>query len=55
MRQVPASLVARYEAAGWWTADTLGSLLARGLAAAPDAAFRVHSDVLRREIAASKK
>src|SRR5215472_3297467 len=43
MRTVPAELVKRYEAAGWWTADTIGDLLARGLAASPDARFRVHS------------
>jgi hypothetical protein len=32
MRKIPAELAARYEAEGWWTADTLGSLLAPGLA-----------------------
>jgi acyl-CoA synthetase len=37
--------VKRYEAEGWWTSDTIGDLLARGLAAAPDAEFRVHSAV----------
>jgi len=31
--------VKRYEAAGWWKPETLGDLLAAGLAAAPDAAF----------------
>jgi acyl-CoA synthetase len=45
MRTIPAELVKRYEAEGWWTPDTLGDLLARGLRAAPDAPFRVHSDV----------
>jgi acyl-CoA synthetase len=45
MRTIPAELVTRYEAEGWWTPDTLGDLLARGLRAAPDAPFRVHSDV----------
>jgi acyl-CoA synthetase (AMP-forming)/AMP-acid ligase II len=45
MRKIPSELVARYEAEGWWTADTLGSLLAPGLAAAPGAVFKVHSDV----------
>jgi hypothetical protein len=45
VRKIPAELVARYEAEGWWTADTLGSLLAPGLAAAPGAVFRVHSAV----------
>jgi acyl-CoA synthetase (AMP-forming)/AMP-acid ligase II len=37
--------VKRYEAEGWWTSDTIGDLLARGLAAAPDAEFLVHSAV----------
>ncbi|MDT3443330.1 MULTISPECIES: AMP-binding protein [unclassified Pseudofrankia] len=45
MRTIPAELVKRYEAEGWWTRETLGDLLAAGLAAAPDAQFRVHSDV----------
>ncbi|MFC5753168.1 AMP-binding protein [Actinomadura rugatobispora] len=45
LRTVPEELVKRYEAEGWWTGDTLGDLLARGLAAAPDAEFRVHSAV----------
>ena len=45
MRTVPDELVRRYEAAGWWTSDTLGDIAARGLAAAPDAVFRVHSRV----------
>ncbi|MEV7891294.1 AMP-binding protein [Streptomyces sp. NPDC002817] len=45
MRRIPAELAKRYEAAGWWTQDTIGDLLARGLAAAPDAEFRVHSAV----------
>jgi acyl-CoA synthetase len=45
MRTIPPELVERYEAAGWWTRDTIGELLARGLAAAPGARFRVHSQV----------
>jgi acyl-CoA synthetase (AMP-forming)/AMP-acid ligase II len=45
MRTVPPELAKRYEAEGWWTRDTLGDLLARGLAAAPDTEFRVHSAV----------
>jgi acyl-CoA synthetase len=45
MRTIPAELVKRYEAEGWWTQDTIGELLARGLGAAPRAAFRVHSAV----------
>ena len=45
MRKIPVELAKRYEEEGWWTPDTLGDLLARGLAAAPDAEFRVHSEV----------
>ena len=45
MRTIPAELVKRYQAEGWWTQDTIGELLARGLGAAPVAAFRVHSAV----------
>lgn len=45
MRDIPAELAARYTAEGWWTRDTIGDLLTRGLVAAPDAAFRVHSTV----------
>jgi acyl-CoA synthetase (AMP-forming)/AMP-acid ligase II len=45
MRQIPADLVERYEAAGWWTRETIGNLLARGLSTAPDVPFTVHSTV----------
>jgi acyl-CoA synthetase len=45
VRSVPAGLAKRYEEEGWWTQDTLGDLLARGLAAFPDARFCVHSQV----------
>ena len=45
MRNIPAELVKRYEAEGWWTQETLGDLVAGGLQANPDAGFRVHSDV----------
>lgn len=45
MRNIPDDLVERYEREGWWTSDTLGDLLARGLAATPGAEFRVHSAV----------
>lgn len=45
MRKIPQQLVDRYEAHGWWTRDTMGDVLARGLAAAPDVGFRVHSDL----------
>ena len=45
MRTVPPELARRYVAEGWWTRDTLGDLLARGLGNAPAAEFRVHSAV----------
>jgi acyl-CoA synthetase len=45
MRTIPADLVRRYEEEGWWNRDTMGDLLARGLEAAPDTEFRVHSAV----------
>jgi acyl-CoA synthetase len=34
MRTVPADLVTRYEAEGWWTPDTIGTMLTKGLATA---------------------
>jgi acyl-CoA synthetase (AMP-forming)/AMP-acid ligase II len=45
MRKIPVELVTRYEEAGWWTHESLGEVLARGLHDAPDAKFRVFSDV----------
>lgn len=45
MREIPAELRERYLTQGSWTPDTLGDLLAGGLAAAPDAQFCVHSAV----------
>ncbi|MDE1669374.1 AMP-binding protein [Nocardia gipuzkoensis] len=45
MRKIPLDLVHRYQEEGWWTSETIGDLLAGGLAAAPDTAFRVHSAV----------
>jgi acyl-CoA synthetase len=45
MRKIPVELTKRYEAEGWWTQDTLGDLVARGLKASPDAGFHVHSAV----------
>src|SRR5260370_4491710 len=45
VRTIPAELVKRYEAEGWWTRARVGDLLARGLQAAPGAGFRVHSAV----------
>jgi acyl-CoA synthetase len=43
VRTVPEELAKRYEANGWWTPDTIGDLLARGLAEAPRTRFTVHS------------
>lgn len=45
LRTVPPELVARYEAEGWWTGESLGDLLAAGLGGAGDVEFRVHSEV----------
>jgi acyl-CoA synthetase (AMP-forming)/AMP-acid ligase II len=45
MRNIPVDLSKRYEEKGWWTRETLGELLARGLQARPDAGFQVHSAV----------
>jgi acyl-CoA synthetase len=45
MRKIPLELTKRYEAEGWWTQDTLGDLVARGLQANPGTGFWVHSDV----------
>jgi acyl-CoA synthetase len=44
-RQVPERLVKLYQAEGWWTPETLGDLVANGLANSPDALFCVHSTV----------
>jgi acyl-CoA synthetase (AMP-forming)/AMP-acid ligase II len=45
MRKIPVELIERYEAQGWWTPETLGKILADGLAASPDTGFFVHSEV----------
>ncbi|WAL45894.1 AMP-binding protein [Rhodococcus pyridinivorans] len=45
MRQIPSELVERYESEGWWTRETIGDMLARGLKAAPDTEFRIHSTI----------
>jgi len=42
-RTIPADLATKYQAEGWWTADTMGDMLARGLAKARGARFQVHS------------
>lgn len=43
-RIIPIQLVKQYEDAGWWLPETLGGMLARGLEAAPDCGFQVHSE-----------
>jgi acyl-CoA synthetase len=45
MRNMPVELTKRYEEEGWWTPETLGELLARGLHDNPQAGFWVHSAV----------
>src|SRR5690625_681901 len=45
MRKIPADLVRRYRQEGWWTEETLGDLLTRGLADRPGTHFEVHSAV----------
>jgi acyl-CoA synthetase (AMP-forming)/AMP-acid ligase II len=45
MRIIPEDLTKRYVAEGWWTQETLGDLVASGLAANPATAFHVHSEV----------
>src|SRR6201988_3048202 len=45
MRKIPVELTRRYTENGWWTQDTLGDLIARGLQASPEAGFHVHSAV----------
>lgn len=45
MRTIPIELKQRYESMGWWTDDSLGTMLADGLQSNPDVTFRVHSVV----------
>ncbi|MGV0794129.1 AMP-binding protein [Mycolicibacterium sp. XJ1819] len=45
MRKIPVELTKRYVEEGWWTPDTLGQLLSRGLEANSDTGFWVHSEV----------
>ena len=45
MRKIPVELTKRYEDEGWWRPETLGDLVADGLAANPDTGFCVHSAV----------
>ena len=43
MRQIPSELAQRYKDDGWWTDETVGELIGRGLADRGDLAFEVHS------------
>lgn len=45
VRDIPVELTKRYVEEGWWRPETLGQMLADGLAASPDTAFHVHSAV----------
>jgi acyl-CoA synthetase len=45
LRSVPEAVEQQYVAEGWWTSDSLGDLVARGLDNMRDATFAVHSDV----------
>jgi acyl-CoA synthetase len=45
LRTVPEHLVKQYHAEGWWTDDTLGEMVATGLAASGSVEFNVHSKV----------
>ena len=48
MRKIPEELTKRYVDEGWWRPETLGDLIAEGLAANPDTGFWVHSAVSSR-------
>ncbi|MEU2000771.1 AMP-binding protein [Rhodococcus sp. NPDC019627] len=43
MRTVPDALRRHYEEKGWWTQESLGAILGKGLREHPDLEFRVHS------------
>ncbi len=45
IRKIPAELSERYVAEGWWVPETLGDMLARGLAVNSGVSFAVHSDM----------
>ncbi|WP_207947078.1 AMP-binding protein [Actinomadura sp. 7K507] len=45
VRTVPAGLAQRYRDEGWWTEDSLGSMVAAGLGRAPRSRFHVQSAV----------
>ena len=43
LREVQPELARRYLRNGWWTDETLGSVLANGLARSAGHTFRIHS------------
>jgi acyl-CoA synthetase (AMP-forming)/AMP-acid ligase II len=45
VRDIPVELTKRYVEEGWWRPETLGEMLAEGLAASPDAGFHAHSEI----------
>jgi acyl-CoA synthetase len=45
LRTVPHDLVERYRSEGWWTDDTVGTMVADGLGRMGDTSFRVWSQV----------
>lgn len=45
VRSVPVELTAAYRANGWWTDDTIGSMVEAGLADMRQTVFQVHSKV----------
>jgi acyl-CoA synthetase len=45
LRSVPAALAQRYVAEEWWTDESMGDVVAKGLAAMRDSAFAVYSAV----------
>lgn len=45
LREVPGELRRRYVEEGWWTDNTMGEMVAEGLAAMGDSKFSVHSAV----------
>jgi acyl-CoA synthetase len=44
-RALPAELAERYRAEGWWTDESLGDMVAKGLSTLADVDFQVHSKV----------
>ncbi len=45
VRDIPVELTKRYVEEGWWRPETLGQMLADGLAVSPGARFQVHSEM----------